>query len=550
MFTVSPISKIIALFIVLLAGLSLLEYQSLIFFGIMQGKCDQGEYLKAIVYLIAYCISILGILSIMLCSNRSIRVVGSLFIGLLICVNLSSIAILGQNVGLGDVSAAVSLPAFASTYIQSHLHSIVTASAFGGSLVLAFYLLASRIGARLHPVCLLSVPIGLIFVFIVTWVTMAVLDHFPSPMRIPMLVAYNSMSRTYAGPREEVSLRVESKGKPKHIIYIVDESVRGDLLTINGNAMDTTPFLMGKQSSILNLGIASSVTNISSGTNIALMSGLRVDQCPDIDQLALKNPTIFQFAKNAGYQTYFLDAQTAPGAYANFMRADDFKVIDHAVYSMSMPDLPIYERDGVLATELIRILNSAVPSFVYVNKYGAHADWRDSYPPGKSQFTPIISDGGSIGSSSKEAAMNTYANAVSWSVDAFFQQIWPHINSDEVVLIYTSDHGQSIKEGKFPSTHGDRVDPPESQANVPLFIIGKRAQALFPDDSAFAKNNSTHFQIFPSLLILMGYDSDAVIEEYDKPLWEEWTAPRVFQSGDIFSRGIPYINSFSIEPVR
>ncbi len=322
--------------------------------------------------MVAYAASTLGILSIVLCSSRAVRITGSIVIGIFISVNTFNLFVSGQNVALADVMAATSLSSYTTTFVSTHLKSAISSCLLSLLLVIAFCKLASKLGARLHQICLLTVPFALLPVYATLWSTVAFIDDFPSPVRIPMLFAYNSLNSSYSGPREEVKLHADKANQPKHIIYIVDESIRGDMISINDYPKDTTPFLRSVSSSFLNFGITNSITNISSGSNIALISGLRSDQCPDINQQSLKNATIFQYAQAAGYQTYFLDAQCEPGVYANFMRDEDFKSIDHTFYSKSIPDIPHFDKDSVLAEELIRVLKSSEPSFVYLNKYGGH----------------------------------------------------------------------------------------------------------------------------------------------------------------------------------
>ncbi|RTZ96621.1 MAG: hypothetical protein DSY90_09945 [Deltaproteobacteria bacterium] len=88
----------------------------------------------------------------------------------------------------------------------------------------------------------------------------------------------------------------------KYIVYIVDESVRGDFLGINGHEKATTPYLKTVGKNIFNFGISSSIANCSEATRLALRSGLRRDQIPDFDYQALKQPTIWQYAKKGGFE--------------------------------------------------------------------------------------------------------------------------------------------------------------------------------------------------------------------------------------------------------
>ena len=80
----------------------------------------------------------------------------------------------------------------------------------------------------------------------------------------------------YYGAREEVKISHDKNAiTPDKIFYIVDESVRGDYLSINGFSEDTTPYLNSQKDLFINFGAVSSSSNCSLTANIALQSGLQ-----------------------------------------------------------------------------------------------------------------------------------------------------------------------------------------------------------------------------------------------------------------------------------
>jgi glucan phosphoethanolaminetransferase (alkaline phosphatase superfamily) len=88
-------------------------------------------------------------------------------------------------------------------------------------------------------------------------------------------------------------------------------------------------------------------------------------------------------------------------------------------------------------------------------------------------------------------------------------------------LIYTSDHGQDLHERGNPglNTHCGG-DPVEEEGLVPLVVI--QGSALKTPDWqaqwAANKDRSSHYNIFPTLLQVMGYDLASVEAVYGKPL--------------------------------
>jgi glucan phosphoethanolaminetransferase (alkaline phosphatase superfamily) len=182
--------------------------------------------------------------------------------------------------------------------------------------------------------------------------------------------------------------------------------------------------------------------------------------------------------------------------------------------------------------------------YIYVNKYGAHFHYESTYPPEGRQFMPTMDPQKPIDASTPEAVANSYANAIRWNVDRFFRLLLPALDLRETVVLYTSDHGQSFKERRGVSTHGDRVNPPVTQANVPLLAWGDQLTRRFPDGVGDRRDRLDHFRLFSTQLILMGYDEREVRFRYGLPLWETAVTERTFLSGDLFGRGIVHINAF------
>jgi lipid A ethanolaminephosphotransferase len=101
-------------------------------------------------------------------------------------------------------------------------------------------------------------------------------------------------------------------------------------------------------------------------------------------------------------------------------------------------------------------------------------------------------------------------------------------------MIYTSDHGQSLLEGGYAGTHctvGPNIAVGE--ALVPLFAITGDA-ALRTELTAASRrmhNKASHFDIFPTLLMALGYARAEVQAAYGAGLFGEPGGPRRFLSG-------------------
>ena len=276
-----------------------------------------------------------------------------------------------------------------------------------------------------------------------------------------------------------------------------------------------------------------------------LQSGLRVDQVLDGAQLSLRSPNIFQYARKAGYWTAFLDAQSAAHKFANYMRESDIATMD-LLYRVSdhTENVPRYQYDRILQAQIRQILAKHEKVFLYILKKGTHFPYEGSYPPQERIFSPTMPIG-SLSASTLAEIKGSYANAVRWSVDGFLKELLSLVDLQRSTIIYTSDHGQSIEQkGAGVGTHGKVVAPPRSQASVPMLVFGTAGETRLRSILSEIHDSTSHFQVFPSLLIMMGYPEYEVIKRYGKPLWKRGSGPRLFLSGDLFQRGRAFVNKF------
>lgn len=180
-------------------------------------------------------------------------------------------------------------------------------------------------------------------------------------MKLPLVVinAYEwGLMNIPFSQRYSVDSPPSSNPEYKHIVLIVDESVRGDYLSLNGYHKPTTPYLDSlNNNALLNLGVTSAVANSSANTNYILRNGVTIDELPDKNFKTLAKPTIFQFAKNAGYSTFFLDAQSSYKGLQNYMSSFDLSAVD---YFMSLKNKDHYQQsDRKLLNKYIKLRESS-----------------------------------------------------------------------------------------------------------------------------------------------------------------------------------------------
>ncbi|MBV1917183.1 MAG: sulfatase-like hydrolase/transferase [Sphingomonadaceae bacterium] len=287
-------------------------------------------------------------------------------------------------------------------------------------------------------------------------------------------------------PRDPVQLTADTSHAPRHLVWLIDESIAHKPFK-----QIIEPQLAGLAS--INLGPAAALANCSAPANVALRSGVDVRRVGPQTDLRT-TPSIWGYAKAAGYRTQFIDGQTT-GAPQNLLLEPERKLIDQ--FESAAGDM---DTDHAIASLLNRQLKAGGRSFTYAVLRGVHFQYRDHYPPGT-----VPQD------SPKEMQ---YAAALRHSKSHFFERMLAGVNRDDVAIIYTSDHGQNFAPGAMPHcSREDRAD----EFRIPLV-------AFLPDrlSRSFGETNpgkTSASQIFPSTLVWMGYDEKTVSASYDNPLW-------------------------------
>jgi hypothetical protein len=168
----------------------------------------------------------------------------------------------------------------------------------------------------LWPFLLLAHAVGLLPAFYLLASNYVLLLHVPEPnfhlnplssfVRSALHYEFETL-REYHGPRDDLPTFRASQRPLDSIIYVIDESVRGSNLSLNGYPRPTTPFLQSFETRgrLKNLGICVAAGSFSHISNAYLVTGHNA--FPDDAFQTAKNPTLFDYAKKMGYETIYID---------------------------------------------------------------------------------------------------------------------------------------------------------------------------------------------------------------------------------------------------
>lgn len=478
---------------------------------------DKKGFIKGGLYLSSYLISLAALLSILFIANKW---VANLLIAY--CAVLFGVDVFLQLLGSSTNGITVTLlsTAFNEVGRASDLLVYKTPLIYSGLITLGIFVLALVI-RQLIPIHKRIVAVWSVLFLVLSIVGIGLLSHkifsiktqsYLAPIKAPLILReYLTEYRSTSQRILDLSIKPTQAAEYQTIIWIIDESISGDYLAVNGYSKPNTPFLTAFKANagMQNYGTVASISNCSNTSNLFLRIGLNSSVKQDFKTAKNTLPTIFQYAKQAGFETSLIDAQIAPGEMQNNLTGQDLKFIDH---NLAFPrTIHPKDRDQALVQELNKALSKQATKnrFIVAVKWGAHWPYSLAYPTEQALFQPAATESlTEMVVANQEILTNSYLNALHYSVDYFFQGLLAKPLQANQVIFYTSDHGQSLFEKQnSPITHCHYADDPKElplgEFKVPLMIFSPEAKSKFPklENRLYAQA-----QIFPSTLQLFGYD--------------------------------------------
>jgi hypothetical protein len=279
---------------------------------------------------------------------------------------------------------------------------------------------------------------------------------------------------------------------PRHILWVIDESV----------AAADFEALFGPQvrwMGAVDFRDARSLAHCSAPSHVTLRSGVDVRRAAaDMDLRA--TPSIWAYAKAAGYRTYMIEGQQ-DGEPQNFLYAPELALIDD--YRSALNGL---ETDRGIAARLNRQLKSDLPSFGYALLRGVHFPYALNAPEG------------AVDEEASVAAL--YRAGLRHAKSGFFETLLEGVDRSQVAVIYTSDHGQNLAQPDLPHCSHK---PVAAEFAVPLLaFVPERWAAGYRSGQNERRMAS---QIFAATLIWMGFDRRSVEARYDFDLSQKSARP-------------------------
>ncbi|MEY4501941.1 MAG: hypothetical protein RIS52_1831 [Pseudomonadota bacterium] len=450
---------------------------------------------------------------------------------------------MGQPPTFGSVQMLIASRDAWQEAASFQIAGLFSAFLIGLTLFLAIFIAPSPASARFRRAAFL--PLGVLPLLIAGILARggSGLEGAPPGWIGPAYASTGYVRSLYAAnlPPVVVPSLLPRRGTDGDIVLIIDESIAANYLDINQPDRGVRSGLLNarKGIEIANFGVAASAANFSAGSNYILRYGGTRSRYSYLDT-GLR--PIWNYAHTAGYRTVHFFVQSYTGLQ-NLMTAAEFKQIDD--YE-TLSDVDERVRDVEAAKRVSALLHNGQKEFILVNKSGAHFPAASRYPVENTLFTPTLTwqrDGAQTLTGHASEVMHTeadwlkyrndYRNAIVSNVGHFFDTLLDGGLPAGSTIIYTSDHGEAMHERgwgeRFP--HGTAAIRTPEEGAVPLV-------ALSPDDASGAlwraaaaqTGGVSHYQIFPTLLTLMGYEPLGILKSYGPNLLSHAPDPMTFNT--------------------
>ena len=276
------------------------------------------------------------------------------------------------------------------------------------------------------------------------------------------------------------------------VVLVLGEALRADHLSLNGYKRITNPLLSVRKNVISYPHIFSEYTN----TNRSLPHILtRADSAHT--QRAFTETSFVPIFKACGYNSAWISNQDPANTYVAFMNECDTLIYCH-------PEKSVYNYNVWLDEDLLpftnKILENKTPrNLIILHTIGSHWYYNNHTTSQFEKFKPFTKSR-IISQCSPDEIINSYDNTVVYT-DYFLDKLIRQLEHRNAILIYISDHGETLgEEGEW--LHAGTSNASKHPACI--FWFSDSFRKSFPEKvSAIEKNRNKFFRtdfVFNSIL--------------------------------------------------
>jgi glucan phosphoethanolaminetransferase (alkaline phosphatase superfamily) len=313
--------------------------------------------------------------------------------------------------------------------------------------------------------------------------------------------------------RRDISTNAELTGlavnEPLTVIFVIGESVRPDHLHINGYPRPTTP-------NIERLGVVSfpDVSACAANTRFAVPCLMTRATRDDMRRPYLEKSFISVF-RQLEFETTWISMQ---GQFLEAIVPDEYTVAATAAIAKESKFVTYLNPTGDVGqskrfdTEMLPALDEALAragerKLIVLHTAGAHFHYDSRYPESSIHYSPLCEER-SPAACDLKALNNSYDNAMHF-LDDFLGQVISRVVGKNALLVYVSDHGESLGEGGHYLHHLHSDEPEQNRVAMLAWASDEfrwRHTAAWNLLSRSANKRLAHDHVFHSMLDCVGIE--------------------------------------------
>jgi len=253
--------------------------------------------------------------------------------------------------------------------------------------------------------------------------------------------------------------------KKETFIFVIGEASRRDYYSLYGYYRNTSPNL----SALNGISVFTDAISPANTTVPSLMAVLHLSTAED-NSLFYKTKSIVSLAKEAGYKTWWISAQSRFGRYETSVTSSGIES-DVKHFIEEGRTLSRGYDEALLPFIEDSLADPVMKKFIVMHLYGSHISYKKRYPESFSSFKSIPV-GYENHSSKIQSRVNEYANSISYTDSVLGRLIKKADDKEQqICVVYIADHGEYLADDLNHYSFGHGSNPPyKVEVEVPLIV--------------------------------------------------------------------------------
>lgn len=299
--------------------------------------------------------------------------------------------------------------------------------------------------------------------------------------------------------------------KPKLMVFVVGETVRADHINLNGYQRNTMP-LLASQPNTYSFNNATSC-GTSTAYSVPCMFSYANRENYDVDTSEY-NENVLDTLHKQGVNVIWRDNNSSSKGVADRVTFEDYKTPE------VNPNCDVECRDiGMLDgfDKLVKSGTKPQDTLILLHQMGNHGPaYYQRYPKEFEEYKPVCMTN-ELSKCDTQSVINGYDNAIRYTdyfLNSVIGTLKPYQSDYDVVMIYISDHGESLGENNI-YLHGLPYKiAPNAQKQIPVIIWSPKNNGIDANSLvAMTSKPVSHDFITPTLLEFFGITTQEVAAE-------------------------------------